>query len=171
MGGGRAPALGRTRAGGRSADSQRLQTDGAPGRHTVHGRQPVAILAGHRHPRVPARSAAPVLVLHEISNPMPDVEGIRWLAEQLPNARFRQIHETGVLPMLPGDGQFGEIEEFLEGTRRASRHDLSVATVLFTDLVGSTDSWFAPATAAGRQPWTPTAAPSARPWPATGEEK
>ena len=81
---------------------------------------------------------APVLVMHDISNPMPDVKGIRWLAEQLPDARFRQIHETGVLPWAPGDSQFGEIEEFLEGTRRASRDDLSVATVLFTDLVGST---------------------------------
>jgi class 3 adenylate cyclase/pimeloyl-ACP methyl ester carboxylesterase len=82
---------------------------------------------------------APVLVIHDISNPMPDVRGIRWLAEQLPNARFRQIEDTGVLPWFPGDGLFGEIEEFLEGTRRAGRDDLSVATVLFTDLVGSTE--------------------------------
>jgi len=82
---------------------------------------------------------APVLVMHDISNPMPDVKGIRWLAEQLPNARFRQIHETGVIPWLPGDSLLGEIEEFLEGTRRASPDDRSVATVLFTDLVGSTE--------------------------------
>jgi class 3 adenylate cyclase len=81
----------------------------------------------------------PVLVLHNVDFPLVEVEGMRWLAEHLPDGRFRQVKENNLLP-FPGDSAFGEIEEFLEGTRRAGRDDLSVSTVLFTDLVSSTEA-------------------------------
>jgi class 3 adenylate cyclase len=80
----------------------------------------------------------PVLVLHNVDFPLAEVEGMRWLAEHLPDGRFRQVKENNPLP-FPGDSAFGEIEEFLEGTRRAGRDDLTVSTVLFTDLVSSTE--------------------------------
>jgi class 3 adenylate cyclase/pimeloyl-ACP methyl ester carboxylesterase len=80
----------------------------------------------------------PVLVLHNVDFPLAEVEGMRWLAEHLPDGRFRQVKENNLLP-FPGDSAFGEIEEFVEGTRRAGRDDLSVSTVLFTDLVSSTE--------------------------------
>jgi pimeloyl-ACP methyl ester carboxylesterase len=41
----------------------------------------------------------PVLVLHDTNNPLPDVEGMRWLAEQVPDGRFRQVTESGTLSM------------------------------------------------------------------------
>jgi class 3 adenylate cyclase/pimeloyl-ACP methyl ester carboxylesterase len=80
----------------------------------------------------------PVLVLHNVDFQGIEVEGMRWLAEHLPDGRFRQVKETGLLP-FPGDSTFGEMEEFLEGIRRAGRDHVTVSTVLFTDVVGSTE--------------------------------
>ena len=81
----------------------------------------------------------PVLILHEVSHPLSDPQGIRWLAEHLPDATFRQVSETDHWLSFGGDNQFGEIEEFLEGSRRPGRGDVTFATMLFTDLAGSTE--------------------------------
>jgi class 3 adenylate cyclase/pimeloyl-ACP methyl ester carboxylesterase len=80
----------------------------------------------------------PVLVLHNADYPVVDVQGMQWLAEHLPDGRFRQVKETGLVP-FPGDSIFGEIEEFLDGVRRAGKDHVTVSTVLFTDVVGSTE--------------------------------
>ena len=63
----------------------------------------------------------------------------RFLAEHIPNARLAQIPG--------GDGYFGVhtpeigalIEEFMTGARPAPTTDRVLATVLFTDIVGSTE--------------------------------
>ena len=50
-----------------------------------------------------------------------------------------------------GDADFpGEIEEFLTGTRHMAPSDRLLATVLFSDIVGSTEQ----ATALGDRDWT-----------------
>lgn len=82
---------------------------------------------------------APTLVLHRHGDRAFPVESGRYLAEHIPGARFVE---------LPGDdhqfwaGDAGaiadEVEEFLTGTRRAPRSDRILATLLFTDLVDST---------------------------------
>jgi class 3 adenylate cyclase len=54
------------------------------------------------------------------------------------------------LPFLgDADAVLGEVDEFLTGDRRPPDHDRVLATVLFTDIVGSTER----AAALGDDPW------------------
>ena len=81
----------------------------------------------------------PTLVLHRTQDPGFDVRHSRYLAEQIPGARLVELGGRDSLPMF-GDVEavVGEIEEFLTGTRRDTEPDRVLATVLFTDIVGST---------------------------------
>jgi pimeloyl-ACP methyl ester carboxylesterase len=82
----------------------------------------------------------PTLVLHRSEDHVP-IEGARWMAEQIPGARFVELPGGPHMPFL-GDWKavVAAIREFvepicLESTRP---YDSVLATVLFTDLVGST---------------------------------
>ncbi len=82
----------------------------------------------------------PTLVLHRTSDRFVDIRHSRYLAEHIPGARLVE---------LPGDAaiSFGrdsellldEIEEFLTGVRRQADPDRILATVMFSDIVGSTE--------------------------------
>jgi class 3 adenylate cyclase len=89
--------------------------------------------------REAAALALPTLVLRTVGNQfVPAVLG-GWLADHIPDARLVDIAEADhVLWAIPGDQVLSEIEEFLTGGRDRSggRHDL--ASILFTDIVGST---------------------------------
>jgi class 3 adenylate cyclase len=63
----------------------------------------------------------------------------RAVAERIPNARFIELPGIDHIPFL-GDWELlvAEIEEFLTGDRSAPEPDRVLATVLFTDIVGST---------------------------------
>ena len=63
----------------------------------------------------------------------------RYLAEHIPGARLVELDGRDTLPFL-GDSAavIGEVDEFLTGDRRPPEHDRVLATVLFTDIVGST---------------------------------
>jgi class 3 adenylate cyclase len=81
----------------------------------------------------------PTLVLHRSGNRFIRVERGRDLASRIAGARFVEIpgedhlfHVGEVEPML------GEVEEFLTGVRSVPDVDRVLATVLFTDIVGST---------------------------------
>jgi class 3 adenylate cyclase len=82
----------------------------------------------------------PTLVLHRSEDHIP-IEGARWMAEQIPGARFREIPGG---PHMPYYGDWGSvvdaIREFVEPIclGSAQPYDSVLATVLFTDLVGST---------------------------------
>jgi class 3 adenylate cyclase len=96
-------------------------------------------LATDLRPLLPAVTA-PALVLHRRDSPLMPAEGMRWLAEHLPNGRYVEVpgDETpGYLGDV--DALTDEIEEFLIGTRVGSAVDRRVATVLFSDVVGSTE--------------------------------
>jgi class 3 adenylate cyclase len=83
---------------------------------------------------------APTLVLHRRDDLDASVEEGRWLAEQIPGATFVEL--PGDAHTLWGgdtDSVVDEIEEFLTGARRGPEPDRVLATVLFTDLVGSTE--------------------------------
>jgi class 3 adenylate cyclase/alpha-beta hydrolase superfamily lysophospholipase len=74
----------------------------------------------------------------------------RYLAEHIPNARYvEQEGDAHILWLGDIDGLLGEVEEFLTGTRTASDVDRVLTTVLFTDIVGSTDK----ATELGDRRW------------------
>jgi class 3 adenylate cyclase len=63
----------------------------------------------------------------------------RYLAERIPGARMVELPGADHLPWI-GDTEplLGEVEEFLTGVRHAPEPDRVLATILFTDIVGST---------------------------------
>ena len=65
----------------------------------------------------------------------------RYLAEHLPVAKFVVVPGDAPQIYLPptADLIVDEIEEFLTGSRHAAVTDRVLATVLFTDIVGSTE--------------------------------
>ena len=83
----------------------------------------------------------PALVIHRIGDATIDVEGGRYLAEHIPGARYLELPGDDHLPFI-GDnvGAIADaIEEFLTGSRAAVAVDRVLTTVLFTDIVGSTE--------------------------------
>jgi hypothetical protein len=90
-------------------------------------------------PRLPFISV-PTLVVHREGDRMIPLGAGQYLAEHIPNARF---------VVLPGDDHLffvgdtdavvDEIQEFLTGARSGAEADVLTMTVLFTDIVASTE--------------------------------
>ena len=83
----------------------------------------------------------PTLVIHRTEDMTINVEGGRFLAEHIPGARFLEVPGKDHMPWV-GDGAMeiaDAIQEFLTGTRGPVEVDRLLATVLFTDIVGSTE--------------------------------
>jgi class 3 adenylate cyclase len=89
--------------------------------------------------RLLAQISVPTLVLHRTNDPFVHVDAGRYLGDHIPGARYVELPGTDYL-FFAGDTDalLDEIEEFLTGARRASQPDRVLATVLFTDIVGST---------------------------------
>jgi class 3 adenylate cyclase/pimeloyl-ACP methyl ester carboxylesterase len=82
----------------------------------------------------------PTLVLHRAGDPAVPVEAGRLLAEGVPGARYVELPGDDHIPWFGDpDALLDEIEEFLTGSRHAPEPDRALATVLFTDIVGSTE--------------------------------
>jgi class 3 adenylate cyclase/DNA-binding SARP family transcriptional activator len=91
----------------------------------------------------------PTLVIHRTDDVIP-VEGARRLAAHIPGARFVELPGTHHLPWLhDADDLLPELEEFLTGERHAPEPDRALATVLFTDIVDSSER----ASALGDRRW------------------
>jgi class 3 adenylate cyclase len=83
---------------------------------------------------------APTLVLHRTGDHIVDVGQSRYVAEQIPGARFVELPGEDHIPFLGDqDAILDEVEEFLTGARPAPDTDRVLATVLFTDIVRSTE--------------------------------
>jgi pimeloyl-ACP methyl ester carboxylesterase len=82
----------------------------------------------------------PTLVIHRTGDQVVPIEAGRYLAEHIPDARFLELPGADHYP-FSGDYEpaMEEIEEFLTGTRSRREPDRVLATVLFTDIVGSTE--------------------------------
>jgi class 3 adenylate cyclase len=92
----------------------------------------------------------PTLILHSIHDRAIDVGGSLYMAEQIPGAKLVQLAGPDHLVWLSdADAILGEIEEFTTGVRRSAEPDRVLATVLFTDIVGSTEK----AVALGDRRW------------------
>ena len=91
----------------------------------------------------------PTLVLDFAHSVIPG-QGGRYLAEHIPGARFVELEGRDHLP-LTGEvpGVADEVEGFLTRTRHRPDPNLVLATVLFTDIVGSTER----AAATGDSAW------------------
>lgn len=81
----------------------------------------------------------PTLVLHRSGDRDANVAEGRYLAARIPGARFVELRGDSHLPWVDADQILDEVEEFLTGVRRGPELDRVLATVLFTDLVGSTE--------------------------------
>jgi class 3 adenylate cyclase len=84
--------------------------------------------------------SVPTLVLHRTDDRNVKVEEARWIAKQVPDARYVELPGDDHL-VWTGDTDtlLDEVEEFLTGVRRGPEPDRLLATVLFTDIVGSTE--------------------------------
>ena len=82
----------------------------------------------------------PTLILHRREDSFMRVEHSRYLAEHIPGARYVELEGTDSL-FSAGDSEsvLGEVEEFLTGARHEPEPDRVLATVLFTDICGSTE--------------------------------
>jgi class 3 adenylate cyclase len=84
--------------------------------------------------------SCPTLVLHRAGEMVIEVEEGRYIAERIPGARFVELDGVDHWPWLGDDESvIAELQEFLTGTREPSEPDRVLATVLFTDIVGSTE--------------------------------
>jgi pimeloyl-ACP methyl ester carboxylesterase len=82
----------------------------------------------------------PTLVLHRTGDHDVNVAEGRYLASKIPGAKFVEL--AGADHWISAgdtDAIADEIEEFLTGTRPVPEPDRVLATVLFTDIVGSTE--------------------------------
>ena len=83
----------------------------------------------------------PTLVVNASGDPVSPIEGARYLAERVPGARLFEYPDSTHFPETR-EGLavlMDEVEEFVTGTRPAQLTDRVLATVLFTDIVGSTE--------------------------------
>ncbi len=82
----------------------------------------------------------PTLVLHRRGDRVVNRRAGEALAEQIPDARYVELPGIDHLPWAgDSEGVLGEIEEFLTGARSVAEPDRVLATVMFTDIVGSTE--------------------------------
>ena len=82
----------------------------------------------------------PTLILHRKGDHDASVEEGRWIASQIPNVRFVELAGEDHLPWVgDADAVLDEVQEFLTGTRSSEESNRVLATVLFTDIVASTE--------------------------------
>jgi len=83
--------------------------------------------------------SAPTLVLHRRDDhDSRSAEG-RYIAAHVPHARFIELDGEDHLPWINGDQVLDEVEEFLTGVRPVQAAERVLATVMFTDIVASTE--------------------------------
>jgi class 3 adenylate cyclase/dienelactone hydrolase len=82
----------------------------------------------------------PTLIVHRVDDPICHVENARFLAANMPAAKYVELPGKQHIPWAAGSSEIlEEIREFLTGVREAPEPDRVLATVLFTDIVGSTE--------------------------------
>ncbi|UCG40728.1 MAG: adenylate/guanylate cyclase domain-containing protein [Acidimicrobiia bacterium] len=81
----------------------------------------------------------PTLILHSVGDRICHVENARYQARVIPNARYVEMPGADHLPWFDPDPTVEEIREFMTGRRVPSVPDRVLTTLLFTDIVGSTN--------------------------------
>lgn len=126
-------------------------------RYLVRSATPRAVLALSAmnsqidvRPALPAISA-PTLILHRTGDRALHVEGSRYMAERMRNARLIEYPGDDHLPWTANDTDqvLSDIEEFLTGSKHVEEPDRVLATVMFADIVASTER----AAAVGDRAW------------------
>ncbi len=93
----------------------------------------------------------PTLVLHRSGDRLVEVDRGRWLGANIPGARYVETEGDDHPPWL-GDTapELDQLQEFLTGAPAPIETERVLATVLFTDIVGSTER----AVALGDRAWS-----------------
>ena len=93
----------------------------------------------------------PTLVIHRKDDVAVNVEGGQELAALIPNARYLELSGSDHIPFVGHSaGEIADaVNEFLTGSRAPVMIDRVLSTVLFTDIVGSTEK----AAALGDRRW------------------
>ena len=92
----------------------------------------------------------PTLVIQREANAFVRVENGRYLGEHIPGAKYVELPGADHFPWAGDQGAIlDEVEEFLTGVRPMHEPDRVLATVLFTDIVSSTEQ----AAVAGDRRW------------------
>ncbi len=92
----------------------------------------------------------PTLVLHRRGDRAVNIESARYLARRIRGARLVELEGDDHLWWVgDSDSIVDEVEEFLTGVRHGAEPDRVLATVLFSDIVGSTEH----AAAVGDRHW------------------
>ena len=82
----------------------------------------------------------PTLIIQRIGDRDVNIEEGRWIASQIPGAKLVELPgEDHLVWAGDVDRVVDEAEEFLTGSRSVPEADRVLATVLFTDIVGSTE--------------------------------
>lgn len=82
---------------------------------------------------------APTLVVQRTDNPFITLEQGRYVADRIRDAKFVAVPGADYgLAVGDVDAALDEVEEFMTGAKSAGGADRVLATVLFTDVVGST---------------------------------
>ncbi len=84
---------------------------------------------------------APTLLLHRRDDRLIDVRHSHYLAEHVPGAHYVELPgEDNLIVVGDSERVLAEVEQFLTGTHTPPEPDRVLATVLFTDIVGSTEA-------------------------------
>ena len=82
----------------------------------------------------------PTLVIHRSEDRCLKVEEGRYVAERIPGAKYVELPGEDHLPFVGDqDAILDEVEEFLTGVRHTLERDTVLATVLFTQIIDSTE--------------------------------
>jgi class 3 adenylate cyclase len=82
----------------------------------------------------------PTLVIHRTADTLVPVEHSRFMAERIPGAKLVELPgEDHLWWFGDQDAIVDEVEEFLTGARSVPESGRVLATVMFTDIVGSTE--------------------------------
>lgn len=83
--------------------------------------------------------SVPTLVLHRTGDRFVDIAHGRYLAEHIPGAQFVELPGEDHIPFVNDEDLLDEVEGFLTGSPAGGDTDRALATVLFSDIVGSTE--------------------------------
>lgn len=116
-----------------------IQTSGSPGAIIALARMNIEIDVRHTLPAI----AVPTLVLHRIGDQDTVVGGARYIASKVPGAELVELQGSDHSWWLNSGQITREIERFLKGVWdkgewEVVESDRILATILFTDIVGST---------------------------------
>lgn len=123
-----------------------LRQGASPGAGVALYRMNVEVDIRHVLPAI----RVPTLILHRAGDHLINVGSARYMAGRIPNAEYVELAGEDHLPYFgDADSVLSEIQEFLTGVRPPYESDRVLATVLFVDIVRSTER----AAAAGDARW------------------